>query len=180
MTKLQDSLQFVEVYDINTHDKLRDGCTISCTTGQRRFDFERFSYDKRYPNHCTHCEGWGGQTYQYDPSPAGISLGSGFMNEFIPCEHCYDLGTCPRCGTARAFQWEDIDDLCTNLPACPVCGWSESYMDANGEVQHDPGKPNEFECSCWEIFADRYLDEIRELQEDPAWIEEDLRIRSKF
>ena len=55
-------------------------------------------YDRKWPKHCRECNGWGGFWFTFDPSPSGVSLGSGYMVDANPCEACVEKGICPRCG----------------------------------------------------------------------------------
>jgi len=74
---------------------------------------DRDDYVRKYPDHCTTCEGWG------------------VIKEFSPifsiteCA-CFKEKTCPRCGTPHALDsavrcqacgW-DIDDEDRGLPGC--------------------------------------------------------------
>jgi len=69
---------------------------------------------RAYPQACRTCSGVGGFTSTYDPSPAGVSLGSGFLYDTEPCQDCegHELPTCALCGQICA---EDGERLC----ACP-------------------------------------------------------------
>lgn len=78
-------------------------------------------YQKRWPNYCRSCNGWGGTYSQYDPSPAGVSLSPGYILEFDTCPSCLEEGVCPRCGETSSLielDVEDGDDI-----HCPECGW---------------------------------------------------------
>jgi hypothetical protein len=90
---------------------------------------ERAAYIKENPNYCKNCEGWGGFASTYDPSPPGVSLGSGSMQDWDACPECTDAGICPRCGAPY-----DID-----LDTCLECDWTSM----------SPGLPPEGECLCW-------------------------------
>lgn len=108
--------------------------TEQCTEAQAANTAAREAYQKEWPNHCTTCEGWGIFEFSYDPSPAGVSLGSGSMRDAEPCTDCYELGVCPRCG--GAFP----QDLLEEGTPCPHCGFHEGT----------PGMPPPHECDCWE------------------------------
>lgn len=71
--------------------------TDECEAANARLRAEREAWEKRWPNYCRECEGFGGRTYSYDPSPAGVSLSSGTMQDFDPCEACGEHDLCPRC-----------------------------------------------------------------------------------
>ena len=71
----------------------------------------------------------------YDPSPDGVSLGSGHFTEFDPCETCYCKGKCPRCGGLMALG----QDLLEEETPCAWCGFIEGAE----------GMPPVYECSCW-------------------------------
>src|SRR5258706_16046271 len=81
------------------------------------------AWKQQWPDHCTNCYGAGQFCSQYDPSPAGISLGSGFFTECDPCEHCTARGTCPRCGK-QAWTVNEDDEV-PETP-CPHCHWNWS------------------------------------------------------
>lgn len=63
-------------------------------------------WKKKWPMHCTACEGWGGKAYRgsYDEPPG-----------FDHCS-CTEIGKCPRCGEADAIN-EDGEG------PCKTCGW---------------------------------------------------------
>ncbi len=102
---------------------------------------EREAYEKyqkalaewqaKWPNACKKCGGWGGHTYKYDPSPAGVSLSPGCMTDFDPCEApgCISEGNCARCGKPALST---IPGVCEEGEGpCKECGWN--YND--GEPQ---------------------------------------------
>lgn len=92
------------------------------------------NYILRWPNYCRRCNGWSGFHGTYDPSPPGVSLGSGYMEDFDPCPECYDKGICCRCG-AVMFDPGIADGL--DDDKCPKCGFDFT----NGE-----GIPPFFDC----------------------------------
>jgi RecJ-like exonuclease len=53
---------------------------------------------------CSRCEGQGGITYRHDPSPAGVGLRSGTLEDWDECPQCGGMGMvepfipCPFCG----------------------------------------------------------------------------------
>lgn len=78
---------------------------------------------------------------RWDPSPAGVSLSAGTMEEFEPCPDCADKFRCPRCGERSFFETIDdvevgIDDF--NDAKCHNCGWTIE----------DGGLIEEPECIC--------------------------------
>ncbi len=111
------------------------GCTDQCKENRRKHEKAEAEYFFQWPHHCKKCDGWGGFYSSYDPSPAGVSLGSGSMQDYDPCPACYDQGVCPRCG--REFDVEEVED--NDLP-CPHCG-----ITFDGSTD---GLPGVFECWC--------------------------------
>ena len=132
--------------------------TQACIDSQTAISAKRFAYAQRWPNHCTDCEGWGGHSSSYDPSPAGVSLGGGSFTEFDPCETCYCKGNCPRCGGPMADGQELFDE---DTP-CPSCGFKEG----------DAGMEQQPECGCWYAEEDAYLKALDLYLDEPAiyWI----------
>jgi len=59
-----------------------------CTDNTYHWMKQHAEYRKQWPNRCKTCIGWGGATSSYDPSPAGVALSSGSMQEFDPCPDC--------------------------------------------------------------------------------------------
>jgi hypothetical protein len=82
----------------------------------------------KYPNACTSCGGAGMVYSTYDPSPAGISLGSGSMTDADPCAKCVEQDVCPRCGE-KGINWIEGTDAQSGLSddhfECPHCMWNE-------------------------------------------------------
>jgi predicted RNA-binding Zn-ribbon protein involved in translation (DUF1610 family) len=93
-------------------------------------------YKLKWPNYCQTCNGWGGSTYTYDPSPKGVGLSSGYMIETEPCSDCIDAFICPRCGAYNEAWLRNAD---TTSP-CENCGFEEMETE---------GLPEEPECYCW-------------------------------
>jgi len=101
--------------------------------------------------YCKACKGRGQFTSSFNPSAAGVSLGTGYMTDKEPCEECTEQGNCPRCGSG--------DGLTNNIVSvgegpCLDCGWD----------YNDGGLPVEPECICpievqgWmELLPDEYL-----------------------
>lgn len=115
--------------------------TPECLAATARAQQEIETYKKQWPNHCQKCHGWGGFYSTYDPSPAGVSLGSGCMEDFDPCDAC-ETGDdafpykCSRCGEHLPEHPVRGDP-----PPCPKCGW---------DWGHNKGDalPEQTECIC--------------------------------
>jgi hypothetical protein len=73
--------------------------TLACLYHSYKSQTARSAWMSRWPNRCSRCEGAGVLVSSYDPSPAGVSLSPGSIEETEPCE-CVELGACPRCGVA--------------------------------------------------------------------------------
>jgi hypothetical protein len=81
------------VTEYHTKSCIELGISLACA---------RAAYAEQWPNYCRTCEGYGGFVSTYDPSPAGVSLSPGWMEDFDPCT-CQTDGDwweakCPRCG----------------------------------------------------------------------------------
>lgn len=112
--------------------------TQACLSDFEQYERAKAKYEKRWPNYCRQCGGAGGHWYSFDPSPAGVSLASGTMEDFDPCSECAEgKGVCPRCGEKMHEDWWQDDE------PCPRCGWNWC---------HDEGDalPELPECWCWE------------------------------
>jgi hypothetical protein len=110
--------------------------TLECWTEQKEFAKHLKAFEEKYPNYCRHCGGWGVFVSQYDPSPAGISLGPGYMLESDPCPKCMENGDCPLCG----HHHED-EDWGSDFPTvCESCGWTEDTTE---------GAPDIGDCGCY-------------------------------
>lgn len=103
----------------------------SCLDEQARHRTEVEAWLARWPGYCEECQGRGGRTIHYDPSPAGVALSPGWMSEFEPCDECVGAGRCGRCGAPMT----EADK------ACAACGWSCG-----------DGLPVGLDgpCECWE------------------------------
>lgn len=77
---------------------------------------------REHPNYCRNCQGMGGFAGSYDPSPAGVSLSPGSMQEFDYCQECTEKGICPECGK-QMFD-PDTSDW-SEMLVCPHCNWKE-------------------------------------------------------
>jgi hypothetical protein len=128
--------------------------TLSCIAWQQKMKAEHDAYVAQWPDYCQHCDGFGELRYSYDPSPAGVSLGSGHMEDADPCPVCIETGHCPRCGK-HVPGWE-FDSLEGN-ETCPFCGWN----------LESPGCPLEYdECDCDNRDAEDVLERSRADLED--------------
>jgi len=115
----------------------------SCDKAFEQHAHDVAEYFVAWPHHCKHCGGWGGAYGYYDPSPSGVSLGSGSMLDFDPCPHCVEEGICPRCG--RELLDSDGFDVCEH------CGFDFYYPE---------GEPPEPECFCNYADADSIFNEV--------------------
>jgi hypothetical protein len=106
-------------------------------------------YARKWPNYCRTCSGVGGFHSTYDPSPAGVSLAPGTMDDFDPCTQCVDEGICPRCGKKVWNVDEDEIGVCSN------CGWDAMNPDAMPQGYDDM-------CPCQQAEMDKALDEAAE------------------
>jgi len=102
--------------------------TAECQERTRKLERARDGWIQKWPDYCKACNGWGGAGYSYDPSPAGVSLGSGMLEDFDTCQ-CTDNGICARCAGA-------VDDD----GSCPHCG---------AEVLADGMPSVDDYCGCW-------------------------------
>lgn len=96
----------------------------------------RQEWARKWPNHCQKCGGWGGFWSHYDPSPSGVGLSPGYMEQFDPCV-CWEEGHCPRCGEPCAMGSDHKDGK--TIEVCE-CSWDTAKPD---------GIPGEGECVCW-------------------------------
>jgi hypothetical protein len=90
--------------------------TPECLAAHQQTAQERDAYIKAWPHYCRHCQGWGFFAYTYDPSPAGIALGPGWLQDYDPCPKCIERDLCPRCGhrlTPRRVRVKQA--ICTTL-----------------------------------------------------------------
>lgn len=111
--------------------------SAACTVLTAKWILAASEFSLQWPHHCETCAGWGGQFYQYDPSPAGVALSPGWMTDFEECPDCMESGFCPRCGHNMPETWQTDED-----DPCPLCGWKYDTE----------GRPESPECCC-------YLDE---------------------
>ena len=89
-----------------------------------RHKAELSAWQSKWPEACEECGGWGGQSYSYDPSPAGVSLAPGSMYEFDPCEApgCVSEGFCARCGKPTLSEIPGVFE--EGQGPCKNCGWN--------------------------------------------------------
>ena len=87
-------------------------------------------WEKRWPNYCRKCNGEGQFISYYNPSPSGVSLGSGYIEDIEPCI-CTENSICARCGSNALNE--------DGSGPCQVCDWN-----------YDDCKPYPYECTCWE------------------------------
>lgn len=130
---------------MTTHTEI---CTVHVATLYKL----RLEYETTWPNHCRACNGWGGAASYYDPSPAGVSLGAGMLEDWDSCSTCLDNNLCPRC-KAPILEADDDDN---GAQGCLNCGWT---TDDGGLPPWDP------DCGCW------YLEE-REFHAHSNWYKE--------
>ena len=65
----------------------------ACRTDRARLA----AWEARWPAACRACDAAGVITLRYDPSPAGVSLGSGWMEDSEACRCTSERNVCPRC-----------------------------------------------------------------------------------
>lgn len=111
--------------------------TPACQAAQAAYQAATTAYETAYPNWCRACDGAGETCYDYDPSPAGVSLGAGHLTDCDPCASCVEQGRCPRCGRG-SFPDPDASG---NPQICGNCGFVELSTD---------GHPTQPDCDCWE------------------------------
>lgn len=104
-------------------------CTEQCLKDQARYKEILADFIAKYPEFCHSCSGYGHTIYQYDPSPAGVSLSSGHMEDVEVCLKCEGSET----------------------PTCALC--SELMKDNQRicECSESAGMPQEPECWCWVV-----------------------------
>ncbi len=65
-------------------------------------------FEAAHPHYCRTCGGSGVHEYNFDPSPAGVSLAPGSMTESEPCEECTCKGRCSLCGLLLSENGERV------------------------------------------------------------------------
>lgn len=128
---------------------MSNGHTFKCLQTRLTWSMKVIAYLVKWPYFCRTCKGWGGHVERWDPSPAGVSLSAGTLEEFEPCQDCADQFKCPRCGERSFF--ENIDDVEVSIDdfhnaKCHNCGWTVK----DGGLIEDP------ECICG--FDHKFLD----------------------
>ena len=126
--------------------------TEGCLQQGAEIEKLRQEYAAKWPGYCKKCEGCGAFSTQYDPSPAGVSLGPGSMMDCDPCPECAEKELCPRCGGPMPYDDDQPDKPCAS------CGW-------NG-YEETPGMPPEHECYCWEKEIDEIEERVLQAAED--------------
>ena len=139
--------------------------TPSCIVATTNYKRLRAAFAIYWSSYCTTCNGVGGSIYYYDPSPGGISLGAGWMEDMNPCPDCIEQGLCPRCG--KEFD-QDSEEA-----TCPHCGWDQEkairdhrYVSLTPENITDQclasfgmhAIPAEPECFCFEQMVTTFDD----------------------
>lgn len=115
--------------------------TPECRDAIDQRNLEIATYVTDWPDYCRRCQGWGGSHSTYDPSPAGVALGPGTMDDFDTCPDCIDKGLCPRCGESLSTGASMVAILdAPPLLRCPACKWTD---------EETPGCPEPAECLCW-------------------------------
>ncbi len=103
-----------------------------CILAMKAYAKAKAEFEENHPGYCRSCGGWGGHWYRYDPSPAGVSLAPGYMEDFAECPDCVDQGKCPWCGS-------EYKDRMNGVLVCG-CGWSSD--------KESKGLPEQPECWC--------------------------------
>jgi len=99
----------------------------------------REEFEKKHPNFCRNCGGAGVFYESYDPSPAGVSLGSGSMIDVYLCEECIEQNKCPLCGQ---------ETLSEDGTKCSSCEY---------EFEKSPTFPELPECHCQSsVYSDLF------------------------
>lgn len=125
--------------------------SAECIARQAELEKRQAEYRAKWPNFCETCNAEGGIGYDYDPSPAGLSLGSGHMTDYDPCPDCVEKGICPRYGKEvwTEEDWESGDPV-----ICPGCGWYKE----NDPQSYPTGIGGMCECEARDLY-DQLRDE---------------------
>jgi hypothetical protein len=133
--------------------------TESCKKFRAAYDVKKAAYELQWSHYCKSCGGWGYSSYNFDPSPHGVSLGSGFMTETEVCSTCVEQGICPRCGELSLDEEGN---------KCLVCGW-EYNVPGNEGLDPEP------ECECDYIWEEKryqeYYDSFKDHQPGIDWVD---------
>lgn len=119
-----------------------------CVQAQEKWDKEKKQFEATFQDYCQTCGGRGGHSYRYDPSPRGVSLSPGYMEDWEPCPDCVENGVCPRCRTELkeySDQWR-----------CSRCEWTDNPHTVVGH-ELASGMPEQPECWC--DYRKEYCDE---------------------
>jgi hypothetical protein len=103
--------------------------TEECLKARAQYEQQAAVFLFMHPNVCFACGGAGGFSWSYDPSPAGVSLGAGYLEDAESCALCEGDEDEPHCG------------LCgqpTNTDGERLCGCSPDVFLHEGP-----------ECFCW-------------------------------
>ena len=122
---------------------------------QLRKLWHRFFPLPKFRDYCDSCWGMGGAGGSFDPSPSGVSLGSGCFYNWDPCEDCANEGICPSCSAQLSEQ--DANAMFGHGRACPFCGATQEDFDTRARDydpmdEPDPG-PDGYEPFYDEVVA---------------------------
>lgn len=160
-------------------EKAVDGCysgavqrhSLLCITNTAEYEKAQAEFETAWPSYCRECGAKGYNWYDYDPSPAGVGLGSGYMTDCDACPACVENDICPRCGQSTlSEEWE----------YCLECGWNYE------KDKDDQGRPNfapePWYCNCGQDYTEQrieealsMLDKNTEFYDDP-----DMYIRDDY
>lgn len=133
--------------------------TESCKKFKASYDANKAEYEAKWSHYCKTCGGWGYSSYNYDPSPHGVSLGSGTMTDTEVCSTCVEQGICPRCGELSLDEEGN---------KCLVCEW-EYNVPGNEGLDPEP------ECDCYDRWMEEHEAEWEKDMEQMAqgvdWVE---------
>jgi hypothetical protein len=103
-------------------------CTDKCKEAQSKYKKELADFTTKYPDFCRKCDGMGYICYQYDPSPPGVSLSSGSMEDCEPCPECEgsDEPVCGLCGKHLENERRICGCPYTCAPLQPECWCREA------------------------------------------------------
>lgn len=139
--------------------------TLTCCKKQFEYKFKEIKFAHKHPNYCRRCRGKGIVSDNYDPSPAGLHMPSGYLTDDMLCPHCTDFGIsdtsiCPQC--ANRMVWEkDKSGAETGLAHCKKCDYKLDANEYTAEGYELAPDPEIAECYCWEI-------ELGEIEESYA------------